>query len=259
MIAVDLIAAARPNFMKVAPLYKALGRAGDWCRPRIVHTGQHYDANMSDAFFADLGLPEPQVRLGVGNIMIDSLEMMPPVIEARRYRAKLRLERGGYGVATLHRPSNVDDPRRLRELVDLIVAAAAMLPVVFPVHPRTRRRLEETQLLGPLLHANGVFLTEPLSYTAFMSLVLDCRYALTDSDGIQEEATYLAIPCITPRDNTERPITVTQGTNELATPESAIALIARAVAGVWKKGRIPERWDGQTAGRVVASLAQRAR
>jgi UDP-N-acetylglucosamine 2-epimerase (non-hydrolysing) len=204
------------------------------------------------------GVPRERIDC-VGNIMIDSLEMMRPMIEARRHHAKLNLAPKGFGVVTLHRPSNVDDPAKLGQLVKLLGAAAARLPVVFSVHPRTRRRLEEAKFLATLEKARGIVLTEPLGYNDFMSLVMNCRYALTDSGGIQEETTYLGIPCITLRDNTERPLTVTEGTNELAKLADAERLIARAVAGEWKKGRIPVLWDGKTAGRVSASLRKRSR
>jgi len=362
-ITVDLIAAARPNFMKVAPLYKALRADGAWCRPRIVHTGQHYDANMSDAFFGDLGIPAPGVHLGVGsgthaqqtggvmiayeaeclrtrpdwvvvvgdvnstiactlaakklgiavahleaglrsgdrsmpeelnriatdaladllwtpsadgnenleregipksrielvgNIMIDSLEMMRPAIESRRNARNLGLEPRSYGVLTLHRPSNVDDAGQLGRMVELIVAAAGALPVVFPVHPRTRQRLEAAGLFKLLDRAPGVRLTEPLGYTDFMSLVFDCRYVLTDSGGIQEETTYLGIPCLTLRENTERPVTVTQGTNRLVRPETALAQIRSILSGASPKRTVPPLWDGHTAARVVRSLERAA-
>jgi UDP-N-acetylglucosamine 2-epimerase (non-hydrolysing) len=203
------------------------------------------------------GIPPERIER-VGNIMIDSLEMMRPAIEARRYREKLKLELRGFGVVTLHRPSNVDDASKLRQLVGMLKNAAARLPLVFPVHPRTRRRLEETRLLDDLRGTKGLALTEPLGYNDFMSLVFDCRYALTDSGGIQEETTYLGIPCITLRGNTERPITVTQGTNVLAKIEEAPSLIDKAAGGAWKKGRIPDLWDGKTAGRVAESLRRRA-
>jgi len=203
------------------------------------------------------GIPKSRIEL-VGNIMIDSLEMMRPAIESRRHARNLGLEPRGYGVVTLHRPSNVDDAAQLGRMVELIVAAAGALPVVFPVHPRTRQRLEAAGLLKTLDRAPGVKLTEPLGYTDFMSLVFDCRYVLTDSGGIQEETTYLGIPCFTLRENTERPVTVTLGTNRLVRPETALAQIRSILSGASPKRTVPPLWDGQTAARVVRSLKRAA-
>jgi UDP-N-acetylglucosamine 2-epimerase (non-hydrolysing) len=353
---IHLIAAARPNFMKIAPLYHAL-RKTDWAEPVVVHTGQHYDLNMSDAFFRDLMLPEPHHHLGVGsgthaeqtgkvmiayekllmdkrpdlvvvvgdvnstvactlaavklgvktahleaglrsfdrtmpeeinrivtdsiadilwtpspdgdenllregvapekiarvgNIMIDSLEMMRPRIERENAFARYGLKSGGYGVVTLHRPSNVDDPETLSKLCGALERIASDLPLVFPVHPRTRKNLEAFGLYTRLAAAPGMHLDDPVSYIPFMNLVFNCRLAITDSGGIQEETTYLGIPCLTLRPNTERPITVTEGTNRLCTPENIEHTAASAMA-TKRKIKPPLLWDGKTAERVVES------
>ena len=362
-ISVDLIAAARPNFMKIAPLYHALA-AESWCRPRIVHTGQHYDANMSDAFFVDLGMPKPHVHLGVGggghgeqtgrvmieyekvclasrpewivvvgdvnstlacalvgakllvpvahleaglrsgdrrmpeeinrlatdaicdllwtpspdgdehlaregvpaakidrvgNIMIDSFELMAPKIRGAGMPAKLGVAKGEYGVVTLHRPSNVDDAVQLRSIVAKLVGIAERLPLVFPVHPRTRQRLKDFGLAPALEGVPAIKLTEPLSYIEFMSLVMDCRFALTDSGGVQEETSYLGISCLTLRENTERPITVSLGTNRLVKIGSLEEEVRRVLEGPKRSTCAIPLWDGRTAQRVVASLERRVR
>jgi UDP-N-acetylglucosamine 2-epimerase (non-hydrolysing) len=357
---VHLIAAARPNFMKVAPLFHALSRES-WCRAQIVHTGQHYDANMSEAFFRDLRLPEPAHHLGVGsgthaeqtgrtmmayeevcgqerpaaivvvgdvnataacamvgaklwipvvhleaglrsrdrrmpeeinrivtdaisdvlwtpsedadanliaegvpaaridrigNIMIDSFEMLRTKIEAANGPARLNLA-APFAVVTLHRPSNVDERGTLAALVQTLVELSGVLTVVFAVHPRTARRLEEHGLLAALTASERIRLTEPLGYVEFMSLVTGCTLAITDSGGLQEETSYLGIPCVTLRENTERPITVTQGTNRLLKPAEVPGAAREALAGRWPKGgRIP-LWDGRAAERAAESLRKR--
>ena len=370
---VHLIAAARPNFMKVAPLYHALD-GQDWAEPRIVHTGQHYDANMSDAFFEDLGLPLPHVHLGVGggshaeqvgrvmmayepvllderpelvvvvgdvnatlacglvvakcrfdpplsmadgrkrprpllahleaglrsfdrdmpeevnriltdrladelwtpsrdgdahllnegveeeriqrvgNIMIDSLEMLRGRIETAGVCRDHGLETGRYGVVTFHRPSNVDDPAILARLAELLVRVARDVPLVFPVHPRTRARLESAGLLSVLEGCSGLALLEPLSYIRFMNLVMNSRFVLTDSGGIQEETTYLGIPCLTLRPNTERPVTVLEGTNRLCSLDDVELRLADVLREPPAYPGPPEYWDGRTAGRIVSRI-----
>ena len=359
---VHLIAAARPNFMKIAPLYHALA-AQSWCEPRIVHTGQHYDPNMSDAFFRDLRLPAPHHHLEVGsgshaeqtggvmiayekvvqrerpdwivvvgdvnstaacamvgtkawipvvhleaglrsgdrrmpeeinrlvtdaiadvlwtpspdadehlvaegvdrsridfvgNIMIDSYEMLRPAIEASDARRRLGLEPQGYAVVTLHRPSNVDDAAALAELVGQLERVSAKLPLLFAVHPRTKKRLEEFGLAGRLAANDRIQLTEPLGYIEFMNLVSSARAVVTDSGGVQEETTYLGIPCLTLRENTERPITVTEGSNRLVKPADLPNMIETVLTGSWPKGRRPALWDGKAAERCAAALKRRA-
>jgi UDP-N-acetylglucosamine 2-epimerase (non-hydrolysing) len=358
---VHMIAAARPNFMKVAPLWHALTASPDF-RPVLIHTGQHYDPNMSDAIFADLRLPAPDHHLGVGsgshaeqtgnvmiayeriaiaerpdwlivvgdvnstaaaamvaaklhipcvhleaglrsgdrrmpeeinrlvtdaiadvlwtpspdgdanligegcaperitrvgNIMLDSFEMVRPAIEAADVASELGLSAGGYGVVTLHRPSNVDEDGPLTELVSALIAVQARLPLVWPVHPRSAKRLAETGL-GKKLETAGVRLIEPQPYIRFMSLVLGSAAAITDSGGIQEETTYLGIPCLTLRENTERPITIDEGTNQLVTAGSLMTDLEAALARPKHSRARPEFWDGDTAARCVANLRARS-
>lgn len=358
---IDLIAAARPNFMKVAPLYHALA-AEDWCTVRLIHTGQHYDPNMSQAFFDDLGLPDPTRHLGVGsgthaeqtagvmvayericledppdwvvvvgdvnstvacalvaaklhipvahleaglrsrdrrmpeeinrlvtdtiadllwtpssdgdenllaegvarekielvgNIMIDSFEMRRRQIEADTTRKDLGYEQRRYAVVTLHRPSNVDDAGTLATIVDGLERVAQDLDLIFAVHPRTRKQLDRFELSERLEAHDGIRVIEPVGYVQFMNLVTGAAMVITDSGGIQEETTYLGIPCLTLRPNTERPITITEGTNRLVRPEQIVPA-AREMLGVGaQRTAAPKYWDGQTAARVVASLRKR--
>lgn len=355
---IHLVAAARPNFMKIAPLYHALVKE-PWCLPLIIHTGQHYDANMSDAFFRDLNLPDPDIHLGVGsgthamqtagvmieyekvclekrpdmlivvgdvnstmacaitakklcipvshleaglrsrdrtmpeeinrivtdsisdllltpspdadenlinegiskssiirvgNIMIDSYEMLREKIVSRGITKEFGLSDKEFSVVTFHRPVNVDDADSLSSIVDVLQKISRRIKIVFPVHPRTRQRLIEFDLLGRLQFADGIILTEPLGYIDFMSLVVNSKIVITDSGGIQEETTYLGIPCFTIRETTERPVTITQGTNKLVSIDNVL----EHVDSILNQGDIhserPDLWDGFTAGRVVVAL-----
>jgi UDP-N-acetylglucosamine 2-epimerase (non-hydrolysing) len=362
-LVVYVVVAARPNFMKAAPLHRELARQG-WCRPVLVHTGQHYDAGMSEVFFRDLGLPEPDHHLGigsgshaeqtagvmiayeklclrerpdwtvvvgdvnstmaatlaakkllipvahleaglrsgdrampeeinrivtdsiadllwtpspdadanllregipperigrVGNIMIDAFELHRARIEAAGAPARLGLAPGAYAVVTLHRPSNVDERAPLAAAVEALRDIGRSLAVVFPLHPRTRKQIEAFGLYERLKSAPGIVLADPMGYVEFMSLVRTAACVITDSGGVQEETTYLGIPCLTLRTTTERPITVNEGTNRLATIAGLAEDVAKIRRGDWPKGRKPDLWDGRTAGRAAASLARFAK
>jgi UDP-N-acetylglucosamine 2-epimerase (non-hydrolysing) len=210
----------------------------------------------ADANLAAEGVPAQRITR-VGNIMLDSFEMKRPAIEAAAVPESLGINGAGYCVVTLHRPANVDDPAQLAALADCLAAVQARLPVVFPVHPRTAARLEETGL-GGRLEGAGVRLIEPMPYVRFMSLVAGAKAVVTDSGGVQEETTYLGIPCFTLRDSTERPITVSEGTNRLATAGTVAAMLEGALNGRRPPPARPEYWDGRTAARCVADLRRRS-
>jgi UDP-N-acetylglucosamine 2-epimerase (non-hydrolysing) len=357
-----LIAGARPNFMKVAPVLEELRKRAREIEVLLVHTGQHY-GQMSDTFFGDLNLPQPDVNLGagsgthaqqtarimvafeelclekqpnwavvvgdvnstvacaitakklgisvahveaglrsydlsmpeeinrlctdaisdilfttdelasenlrregiaearihfVGNTMIDTL--LRHIDRARSLPLPELVTRGQYAVLTLHRPSNVDGATALEGICSAVLDIGRLIPVVFPVHPRTRARLEQFGLLQSLEDHGAIHLLEPLGYLRFLGLVAQSRMVLTDSGGIQEETTVLGIPCITMRPNTERPITCEVGTNILvgtspdAIRAAAIAVLERGV----RRSSIPKKWDGLAATRIVDTLLSAA-
>lgn len=353
-----LIAGARPNFMKLAPLVAALQAVGN--RPRIVHTGQHYDEKMSETFFRELDIPRPDCNLEVGsgshvfqiaevmrrleadllshrpdvvvvvgdvnstlaaaiaaqklgirvahveaglrsydrdmpeeinrvltdaisdwlftseagarenlrregipderihfvgNVMIDTLMNQLGRARQVRYFAELGLAPKDYQVVTLHRPSNVDDPERLKSILTALRQLNEQRATVFVVHPRTRKRLDEFGLTDA---ARGFKMIEPLGYTAMLSLVDNARLVLTDSGGLQEETTALGVPCLTLRENTERPITIEHGTNTLVgwKTDAILEAAASALTERGSKPRIPENWDGKAACRIVAILSE---
>ncbi|AXI99732.1 UDP-N-acetylglucosamine 2-epimerase (non-hydrolysing) [Cyclonatronum proteinivorum] len=358
---IDIIAGARPNFMKIAPIIdaiKAKQQRGSALKFRLVHTGQHYDKNMSGNFFKQLGIPEPDVNLGagggsqaeqtaaimtryekllmespselclvvgdvtstmacsitaqkmhipvghveagirsgdwtmpeeinrlvtdsitnyffttsetanselyssgvarekiffVGNTMIDTLLKQRPRFTKPAFWDEMKLQERGYIVMTLHRPSNVDEESNLKKLIDEIIAYTRDLPLIFPVHPRTARILNETGIQHKRL-----FLVEPLGYLEFNYLVERSKVVVTDSGGITEETTVMGIPCMTLRSSTERPETCTIGTNELLgiQPEAIGPAFEKLFSGNWKKGGIPEKWDGKAAQRIVDILDQ---
>ncbi|MGD0018328.1 MAG: UDP-N-acetylglucosamine 2-epimerase (non-hydrolyzing) [Candidatus Limnocylindrales bacterium] len=200
------------------------------------------------------GVPDDRIFM-TGNVMIDTLQALLPRIRARAMAAELGLSAGAFGVVTLHRPSNVDHTAMLSAWVAALSRIAERLPLVFPVHPRTRGRMAADRLDEGLASA-GVRLIEPLPYVEFVSLVAQARLVLTDSGGIQEETTVLGIPCLTLRDSTERPITVTHGTNRLvgANPEAAIEAVKDVLAAPPPAPQAPPLWDGHAAERIVGIL-----
>jgi UDP-N-acetylglucosamine 2-epimerase (non-hydrolysing) len=361
-----LVAGARPNFMKIAPIVRAL-QAQQALSFKIIHTGQHYDREMNDVFFEELGIPQPDVFMAagggshaqqtakimvgfeelcqderpaavlvvgdvnstlacsivakklnipvahveaglrsgdmampeeinrlvtdsisdwffatepaavghlkregkaesaihyVGHVMVDNVLYQADKLtradtsgfETGPFKAQA-LENGGrYGVVTLHRPSNVDDPDTFARIAGALKTIAADLPLIFPVHPRTRANIEKFGIdLGP-----NVTLAGPQAYMAFLNLWKDAAVVLTDSGGLQEETTALGVPCVTIRENTERPVTVEEGSNVLAgtNPDKIIEEARKVLSGKGKQGRRPALWDGKAAERIVAVLAK---
>jgi UDP-N-acetylglucosamine 2-epimerase (non-hydrolysing) len=201
------------------------------------------------------GIPNERVQY-VGNVMIDSLVEQLPAARALRVPERNGLSPGGYAVVTLHRPSNVDSKERLRSLIGLLVDVARELPIVFPIHPRTQKKIDEHGLRDAIAAHPRIKLCGPLGYREFLGAVADARVVVTDSGGIQEETTYLGIPCITLRANTERPITVSHGTNTLVgdDTEAAWQCLRNALASEYKLPRQIDGWDGRAASRIVALL-----
>jgi UDP-N-acetylglucosamine 2-epimerase (non-hydrolysing) len=196
------------------------------------------------------GIPQRKIHL-VGNVMIDTLVRFRAKAAASDILERLGVVPRQFAVVTLHRPSNVDDPEKLGSLLSMLAAVSQRIPVVFPVHPRTRQRIQ-----ADALAQSGIILTAPLSYLDFLHLMSEARLVLTDSGGIQEETTILGVPCLTMRENTERPITIEHGTNKLVgvEPERILSAAIAALEEEPMRGRIPELWDGKAAGRILDIL-----
>lgn len=233
-------------------------RSGDWSMPEEIN--RVVTDSISNWFFTTsttanenlrrAGVAEERVFF-VGNTMIDTLLAQMPRLQPPDFWAALALRAGQYFVLTLHRPANVDAEQQLQRLLQAIADGTGGLPVVFPVHPRTAKSLRE--LAGQI---PGLHYVDPQGYLEFNYLVKHAKGVITDSGGITEETTVMGVPCLTLRDNTERPETVTVGTNELigTDPARLGPALARLMAGEWKKGAVPEKWDGRAAERIVAEL-----
>jgi len=204
------------------------------------------------------GHEEDSIRL-VGNIMIDTLMRSKPMIEASRILDTLELERGNYVAMTMHRPTNVDSIDSFRNIISALTYIQSKIKVVFPMHPRTKKMIDKLGLKEHLDSLSNIIVTEPLGYFDFGKLVSESKFVITDSGGLQEETTVYGIPCITLRENTERPVTITEGTNELAGSNTnlIIELAESILDNEWKKGSIPELWDGLTARRIVAAIEEK--
>jgi UDP-N-acetylglucosamine 2-epimerase (non-hydrolysing) len=204
------------------------------------------------------GIPANRIFF-VGNVMVDTLLRFRDIAHRQAAWDTYRLMPGKYALLTLHRPSNVDNVGSLEQMVNLLVELAARLPVIFPIHPRTRSRLQESGLITRLTSLPNIIVTPPLGYLAFLSLMTEAGLVLTDSGGIQEETTVLGVPCLTLRENTERPVTITQGTNTLAgtDPKKVLALFDEMQRiAPFGSGNVPELWDGRAANRIVEILAK---
>ncbi len=354
------VVGARPNFMKIAPLMAAYGRFGG-VEPVLVHTGQHYDERMSDLFFRELGIPEPDINLGigsashavqtaeimkafeavcvehqpdvvvvvgdvnstlatglvavklgiplahveaglrsfdrrmpeeinrlltdaisdllfttepsamanlkaegipaervhfVGNVMIDTLLANLAKAEGSGVLDGLGLKPRAYAALTLHRAGNVDDPARLRGILDALDVIQQDLPIVFAAHPRTRKNLAASPLGDRVAAMDGLYVIDPMGYLDFLKLMASARLVLTDSGGIQEETTILQVPCLTLRENTERPVTVDVGCNQVVgtDPERILAAFRAIMAAEDFTCAIPEKWDGRAAERIAGVL-----
>jgi len=357
------VVGARPNFMKVAPIHRAFQQYSSSVEHLIVHTGQHYDAAMSDAFFQDLDMPQPAVFLGigsgshavqtakvmvefekvcedikpdfvivvgdvnstvgcslvsvkmciptahveaglrsfdrtmpeeinriatdsicdywfvteqsgldelqkqgapkdkvffVGNTMIDSLHYALPRAKQSAFMKELGLMEKGYALITMHRPSNVDEPDQLKNLLLMLAELTDKRDIVFPVHPRTRKNISAFGLSEIIENHPRLKLIDPQGYINFLSLMMNADFVMTDSGGIQEETTALGVPCLTIRTTTERPITTTLGTNILIQPEPNA--IRQALSDIIhlprKQGQIPPLWDGNTANRIAKIIVE---
>ncbi len=201
------------------------------------------------------GVPAEKIFF-VGNVMIDTLTQHRDKAKKLKTADKHNLKAGNYALLTLHRPSNVDNPDVFGGILDALTTIQQDIPILFPAHPRTRKQMEEFGFAERLAAAPNLHIIEPLGYLAFLDLMMHARMMLTDSGGIQEETTILGVPCLTLRANTERPITITEGTNILvgSDPEKIIAAATAVLTGNSKSGNIPELWDGRSADRIVTAL-----